>query len=121
MLTQRLIRHGDHYHCPPGVLEPSTVPSSVAEPTSPLTPEESAAEEKHEGATSTECVAHGDHWQQVFHISFYDPPISRVSHFQEIPHCVSEFESLHHDAPARQEETFINSDTEPSVIYTSVC
>ncbi|KAK0739362.1 hypothetical protein B0T21DRAFT_141241 [Apiosordaria backusii] len=76
--------HGDHWHCPPGVPEPTTPPSSqptatvsepsgeceahgdhwhcppgVAEPTAPPPPS-STAQPTAPGAG--ECEAHGDHW-----------------------------------------------------------
>ncbi|KAK0667038.1 hypothetical protein QBC41DRAFT_229212, partial [Cercophora samala] len=79
--------HGDHWHCPPGVAEPTTPPSSephttrsapstgeyecephgdhwhcppgVAEPTTPPAPSSTPIPTT---PTSDECEAHGDHW-----------------------------------------------------------
>ncbi|KAK4176266.1 hypothetical protein QBC36DRAFT_187916, partial [Triangularia setosa] len=41
--------HGDHWHCPPGVAEPTTLPSPSSAP-HPTVP------------SSGECEAHDDHW-----------------------------------------------------------
>ncbi|KAF2250733.1 hypothetical protein BU26DRAFT_562696 [Trematosphaeria pertusa] len=45
--------HGDHWHCPSGVPEPTTPPAAVT----------TATEDDHEHeATATTCEPHGDHW-----------------------------------------------------------
>ncbi|KAF2106178.1 hypothetical protein BDV96DRAFT_591319 [Lophiotrema nucula] len=48
--------HGDHWHCPSGVAEPTTPPAIT-------TSESHTNEDDHEHeATATTCEPHGDHW-----------------------------------------------------------
>ncbi|OSS47758.1 hypothetical protein B5807_06705 [Epicoccum nigrum] len=70
--------HGDHWHCPSGVAEPTFAPSAAAAITSPVSgsitsaPAASAShshddhdEDDHDhdhAATASTCEPHGDHW-----------------------------------------------------------
>lgn len=52
--------HGDHWHCPSGVPEPTTPPAAVSESVS-ATPVSTPAESSATSAAAS-CEAHGDHW-----------------------------------------------------------
>ncbi|KAJ4348002.1 uncharacterized protein N0V89_009374 [Didymosphaeria variabile] len=48
--------HGDHWHCPSGVAEPTTPPAATA------TGEDHDEDEHDHEATAATCEPHGDHW-----------------------------------------------------------
>jgi hypothetical protein len=49
--------HGDHWHCPSGVPEPTTPPSAT-----PTGSEEHDDHDHDHETTATACEPHGDHW-----------------------------------------------------------
>jgi hypothetical protein len=63
--------HGDHWHCPDGVPEPTTPPGAMATAT---------GEDHDHEATATACEPHGDHWHCPSGVSQpTSPPTSFVS------------------------------------------
>lgn len=52
--------HGDHWHCPSGVAEPTTPPSATA--TGEDHDHDHEEDEHDHEATASTCEPHGDHW-----------------------------------------------------------
>ncbi|PSN70769.1 hypothetical protein BS50DRAFT_570269 [Corynespora cassiicola Philippines] len=78
--------HGDHWHCPEGVPEPTTAPALSA--TTPAPSASATADHDHDdddhAATASTCEPHGDHWHCKF-CPAYRYQLCHVSNISQAP------------------------------------